>query len=347
MVVLLKESWCIVSPTLEPRYQICARLHKKQVPDDSGAYYGADIGEERDPPGQIRQTKQLYKAINPLKHTLRTLRRYRIILEYFPFTLKESGVTRELAIVLRDASIAHGKAATSAKFLHPDMSNRNIMFKRNGNGSVEGYLIDWDLSMDLTLAYDQSTGIQPERMGTWQFLAIRLVQPNETGKPLIQDRIDGVESFYHLILWMALRYTAHQLDSATLTHMSHRNFDAMYKDPETGEVDIGTMRRANMKSGDLSDEAKFANGGIREVLLQMRHVLCQRYIDPEDAFGNSKKFEAQRKAAEVKKVEGLKALEDPNWLPNLLNGVLEEEKVDWVTNEARVDHGLGKYPSNP
>ncbi|KAG5732682.1 hypothetical protein E4T56_gene16821 [Termitomyces sp. T112] len=283
MVVLLKESWCIVSPTLEPRYQICARLHKK------------------DPPGQIRQTKQLDKAINPLKHTLRTLRRYRIILEYFPFTLKEFGVTRELAIVLRDASIAHGKAATSAKFLHPDMSNRNIMFKRNGNGPQRYNLSEW---------------------------------------------VPGSSSRSDWCCQMKLESHSSKIELMTSNRFII-NFDAMYKDPETGEVDIGTMRRANMKSGDLSDEAKFANGGIREVLLQMRHVLCQRYIDPEDAFGNSKKFEAQRKAAEVKKVEGLKALEDPNWLPNLLNGVLEEEKVDWVTNEARVDHGLGKYPNPP
>ncbi|KAH0584825.1 hypothetical protein H2248_008103 [Termitomyces sp. 'cryptogamus'] len=105
--------------------------------------------------------------MNPLKLTLRTLRHYRIILEYFLFTLQEFGITRELAIVLRDASIAHDKAATSTKFLHPDISNRDIMLKRNADRTVEGYLIDWDLSMDLTLAYDQSTGIQPERMGTW------------------------------------------------------------------------------------------------------------------------------------------------------------------------------------
>ncbi|KAG5348421.1 hypothetical protein C0989_010559, partial [Termitomyces sp. Mn162] len=105
MVVLLKDIWRIFSPTIEPRHQIYARLHKKRVPDDSGAYHGANIGEEKDLPRRIRQTKQLDKAINPLKLTLRTLRHYRIILEYFRFTLQEFGITRELTVVLRDASI--------------------------------------------------------------------------------------------------------------------------------------------------------------------------------------------------------------------------------------------------
>ncbi|KAG5336858.1 hypothetical protein C0989_011740, partial [Termitomyces sp. Mn162] len=178
--------------------------------------------------------------------------------------------------------------------------------------------------------------------GTWQFLAIRLVQPNETGKPLIQDRIDDVESFYHVFLWMALRYTAHKLNSAMLTTRLHENFDVMYKDPKTGERYIGSARSSNMISGYLNDEAGFANGGIQEVLLQMRHVLYQRYIDPEYAFGNSRELEAERKAAKVKKVEGLKALEDFNWLPNLLNEVIDDDLDDWVTNEARVDHILGK-----
>ncbi|KAG5349524.1 hypothetical protein C0989_003312, partial [Termitomyces sp. Mn162] len=180
--------------------------------------------------------------------------------------------------------------------------------------------------------------------GTWQFLAIRLVQPNETGKPLIQDRIDDVESFYHVFLWMALRYTAHELNSAMLTHRLHEIFDAMYKDPETGEADIGTARSSNIMSGYLSLKARFANDGILTVLRRMQAILSQRYNDPEEYFRNDKKFEAERKAAKVKKAEGLKALEDSNWLPNLLNEVLDDEMIDWVTNETRVDHVLGKPP---
>ncbi|KAH0579348.1 hypothetical protein J132_10303 [Termitomyces sp. J132] len=329
MIVLLKISWLIASPTLKYRHEIDARLHRYQVPNDPGVYHG--VGKEKDPQ-QTRQTQRLDKAINPLELILRTLRHYRIIAEYWPFTLKEFGVTRELAVVLRDASIAHSKAATSAKFLHPDISNRNIMFKRNAAGTVEGYLIDWDLSLDLTLAYDQSTEVQPERMGTWQFLSIRSVQMNETGKPLTQDRIDDVESVYHLMLWMALRYTAHELKSTALTYMLGENFDPIDKDPH--------VRRSNMESGVLNGEARFSNHGIRTVLRRMRFVLCQRYIDPQSVFEDDKEFEAQRKAAEVEKTEALKALDDCNWLPNLLNAALDDDKIDWECNKGHVNHVL-------
>ncbi|KAG5732696.1 hypothetical protein E4T56_gene16808 [Termitomyces sp. T112] len=308
------------------------------------AHLGADIGKENDGL-HTTQTKRCLKDVEKtLEISLRTFRHYRIVLEYLPYSLEDFEDTREVAIVFQDASIGHGTAATEAKVLHRDISNGNIMFKRHADGTVQGYLIDWDLSLDLTLASDQSAEAQPERTGTWQFLAIRLVQPNETGKPLIQDRIDDVESFYHVFLWMALRYTAHKLNSAMLTTRLHENFDVMYKDPKTGERYIGSARSSNMISGYLNDEAGFANGGIQEVLLQMRHVLYQRYIDPEYAFGNSRELEAERKAAKVKKVEGLKALEDFNWLPNLLNEVIDDDLDDWVTNEARVDHILGKPP---
>ncbi|KAH0579077.1 hypothetical protein H2248_003233 [Termitomyces sp. 'cryptogamus'] len=344
-LVLLKDTWRVLSPTLKPEHEIYEKLHKNQVPNIPQAHLGADIGKENDGL-HTTQTKRCLKAVEKtLEITLRTFCHYRIVLEYLPYSLEDFENTREVIIVFRDASIGHGKAAQQAKVLHRDISNGNIMFKRRADGTVQGYLIDWDLSLDLTLASDQSTEAQPERTGTWQFLAVRLVQRNKTGKPLIQNRIDDVESFYHVILWLALRYTAHELDSGTLTHLLHENFDAMYKDPKTGETYIGTARRSNMKSGDLSAQAGFTNGGIKEVLRQMRHVLCQRYTNPKDTFGSSQKFEAERKVAEVKKAAGLKALEDSDWLPNLLDELLAHEKVDWVNNEARVDHVLQKSPN--
>ncbi|KNZ77510.1 hypothetical protein J132_05258 [Termitomyces sp. J132] len=341
-LVLLKDTWRVVSPTLKSEHEIYEQLHKKQVPNIPQAHLGADIGKENDGL-HTTQTKRCLKDVEKtLEISLRTFRHYRIVLEYLPYSLEDFENTREMTIVFRESSIGHGTAATEAKVLHRDISNGNIMFKRHADGTVQGYLIDWDLSLDLTLASDQSAEAQPERTGTWQFLAIRLVQPNETGKPLIQDRIDDVESFYHVFLWMALRYTAHELNSAMLAHRLHENFDAMYKDPETGEADIGTARSSNIMSGYLSLKARFANDGILTVLRRMQVILSQRYNDPEEYFRNDKKFEAERKAAKVKKAEGLKALEDSNWLPNLLNEVLDDEMIDWVTNETRVDHLLVK-----
>ncbi|KAG6892047.1 hypothetical protein C0995_005816, partial [Termitomyces sp. Mi166 len=74
---------------------------------------------------------------------------------------------------------------------------------------------------------------------------------------------------------MALRYTAHILDSEHLTSSLRENFDASYRDRE-GKPYIGTARIANMKSGHLIDEAHFANAGIEFILQEMRRALSQR-----------------------------------------------------------------------
>ncbi|KAG6892829.1 hypothetical protein C0995_002326, partial [Termitomyces sp. Mi166 len=180
--------------------------------------------------------------------------------------------------------------------------------------------------------------------GTWQFLAIRLLEPNQ-GESVVQDRIDDVESFYHLLLWMALRYTAHILDSEHLTSSLRENFDASYRDRE-GKPYIGTARIANMKSGHLIDEAHFANAGIESVLQGMRRVLCERYTDPKVSFKNATDSVAQRQRelAEVAKEAYLKTLENPQWLTDLFREVLDNKEIDWEANRGRVNHKLMKPP---
>ncbi|KAG6893413.1 hypothetical protein C0995_000622 [Termitomyces sp. Mi166 len=221
------------------------------------------------------------------------------------------------------------------------------MFKRDkGNrDKVQGYLIDWDLSLDLALVDAGSAEAQPERTGTWQFLAIRLLESDQ-GEPVVQDRIDDVESFYHLLLWMALRYTAHTLTPWNLTVLLHQNFDASYQDPETGEYSIGSTRPSNMESGYLIKKACFANAGIESVLQGMRRVLCERYTDPKVSFKNATDSVAQRQRelAEVAKEAYLKRLENPQWLPDFLREVLDNKEIDWEANRGRVNHKLMKPP---
>ena len=181
--------------------------------------------------------------------------------------------------------------------------------------------------------------------GTWQFLAIRLVEPDATGEPLIQNRIDDVESFYHLALWLALKYTPHELDSGALTDTLRDNFAVMNRHPETGHARIGNARSSDMKSGDLASKANFANMGIRIVLQRARDTLSQRYIRPERVYeGDDSEQKKKRETAEADKAKGLKALEDTMWLPNLLNKILEDTTINWDANGARVRHVLQKFP---
>ncbi|KAG6876146.1 hypothetical protein C0992_000697, partial [Termitomyces sp. T32_za158] len=183
MIVLLKDSWRI-SPTLKPEHEIYARLHRNNVQNIPKVYHGADIGSENSK--HLTQTKLwLGKTAKPLGSTLHTLRHYRIVLEYLPFTLEESEIAQEMFAIIRDASIgmwlvdniylktlligyaidyiARFDAVTKAKVLNRDTSNSNIRFKRKQDGTTQGYLVDWDLSLDLDLADEKSAEAQPER----------------------------------------------------------------------------------------------------------------------------------------------------------------------------------------
>ncbi|KAG6883141.1 hypothetical protein C0993_007622 [Termitomyces sp. T159_Od127] len=142
---------------------------------------------------------------------------------------------------------------------------------------------------------------------------------------------------------MALRYTCHILDAADLTVQLHHNFDARYRNPETGEHIMATARTPNMDAGVLFRQAKFANGGIKDVLQAMQQVLRERYTEPEIDFRISQ--EKERTEAIAKKESALKTLEDPRWLPDLLSTCLQDERNDWKTNAERVKHELAKFPN--
>ncbi|KAG6887787.1 hypothetical protein C0992_010739 [Termitomyces sp. T32_za158] len=338
MVVFLKDSWRVVSPTLKPEHEIYAKLHEHNVANIPRVYHGADIGNVDS--NHLTQTKLwLGKIAKPFELALQTHRHYRIVLEYLPFTLDESEIPRETINIIREASIAYGDAATKARVLHRDISNGNIMFRRKQDGTIQGYLVNWDLSLDLDLAGEKSTEVQPERMGAWQFLAIRLLEPDQ-GKPLVQNRIDDDESFYHLTLWMALRYTVHALPSGTLTRLLRDNFDAR---PETVQPFLASARRPNMKSGDLIEQARFANAGVEIVLQGLRYVLRERYTNPAREFGDLKVTAQERNEAEVRKAVKTSMLEkDPYWLPNTLADYLRDGEIDWSANAGRFKHSLTK-----
>ncbi|KAG6844034.1 hypothetical protein H0H87_010446, partial [Tephrocybe sp. NHM501043] len=147
-LVLLKDTWRIVSPSLKPEHEIYAKLKEHEVTHIPEVYQGADVGSDTDS-HHITQTA-LWAEKFELDISLRTLRHYRMVLEYLPYKLEQFNTTTELVGALRDASLAHSKAATDAQVLHRDISVGNIMMKRV-DGVLRGYLIDWDLSLDMSL----------------------------------------------------------------------------------------------------------------------------------------------------------------------------------------------------
>ncbi|KAG6838826.1 hypothetical protein C0991_008079 [Blastosporella zonata] len=195
---------------------------------------------------------------------------------------------------------------------------------KEGQGVMQGYLIDWDLSLD-----GEKAGVENERTGTWQFLAVRLFEKTKDGAVPIQNRIDDVESFFHVATWIALRHTSHGLNGEALATILHHNFDASIH--IDGAIFATQYRRLSMQTGDLIRTAKFKNPGISAVLQGMSLTLREQYTSTWEPEGDDAAL-AKWKSDDEYRLKVLERLADPQWLEKLLRRFLDDQKIDCSTH---------------
>ena len=186
-------------------------------------------------------------------------------------------------------NVAHDDAFYEADVLHRDISVGNVIILNNGTG----LLIDWDLckimnpeSENEEQAVERTvskhcyldTKIDFEK-GTWQFAAARLLLGNN-GPP--HNREDDLESFYHVVNWMALRYTSHSLVSPMLTIELQQIFDYSYRLPGGTAVGGGAKLNA-LLSGGTNKRAKFQSLPLAKLLEAIRKLVAVRYNDNPDS----------------------------------------------------------------
>ncbi|KAF8491969.1 hypothetical protein BU17DRAFT_59616, partial [Hysterangium stoloniferum] len=138
----------------------------------------------------------------------------------------------------------HGDAYDKAEILHRDISSGNILITATGGG----LLIYWDLCKILKHIHQGQA--HTERTGTWQFMSARLlVVPTPGQQPAIPDRADDLESFFYVLVWIALRYTKHGFFKSALTDMLHAAFDHHYLGP-AGAAKGGGRKKAEVQTSD-------------------------------------------------------------------------------------------------
>ncbi len=115
-----------------------------------------------------------------------------------------------LSSISDDLSLqAHVWVSCVAEILHRDISINNVMIRRNADGSVDGVLCDWDLSLDLKFAKSSSYSA-PDIVGTPPFMSIdRLLAISPETRPSTLDnhrQEHDLESFFYLlVLFVATR----------------------------------------------------------------------------------------------------------------------------------------------
>jgi hypothetical protein len=116
-------------------------------------------------------------------------------------------------------------------------------------------------------------------------MAARLTIENEPGTPpLFPNREDDMESFWHVLLWIALRHCDHRMDGVQLADALGSLFDHKYI-AETGRAYSGGYKRDSLKSQLHIAEMKLASKVLRTILVNTAQVLAIRYPNSEDQRG--------------------------------------------------------------
>jgi hypothetical protein len=166
--VLLKDSWRVLMPGIQPEGDIYQRLHEQRVPNIPRYLVAGDVGDDTHHRSRTDEVIDKYVTPHPC-WKITPHRHYRIVLGTIGRRLVEFKYTKEfvsamhaalkgeitmfLAVSLRSLTriIAH-EAAYGAGILHRDISAGNILIvgKEELNSedlNIEGgMLIDWDLS---------------------------------------------------------------------------------------------------------------------------------------------------------------------------------------------------------
>ena len=161
--------------------------------------------------------------------------------------------------------------------------------------------------------------------GTWQFAAARLLLSKPNQSP--HNREDDLESFYHVLNWMALRYTSHTLNSQPLTSELQRIFDYSYRS-ENGRAEGGRAKRDALSNGYTNEEANFQNLPLAMLLENIRILVAVRYQTKPKS--DAERSEIDRSMNKLRKREEFTSL----FAEALMND------QDWDANGARVDHQL-------
>ncbi|KAF8634180.1 hypothetical protein AX17_004271 [Amanita inopinata Kibby_2008] len=207
----------------ERGWDSCMRRPSQEVVDEaksllgeSQEYWEVSLGEDHenvphlvegaDIVGHITRTQDA--AVDwgkPYMKSLRKLQHYILVVEEYGRPLTSFRSSRELLSAVDDAAIAHQQAQDKARILHRDISAGNIIITEEGRG----LLIDWESAMSLTQNLNE----------------LSVCGRHDIPKPGPHERLDDIESFYHVPPRVVLRFVQHGLKPEALAFYLNIFFD--------------------------------------------------------------------------------------------------------------------------
>ncbi|GBE81226.1 predicted protein [Sparassis crispa] len=267
-LAFLKDTWRPDSANVHPEREVYERLYRSGVQKHVATLIcGGDV----DLNPQKTRTQEFNDDLMGRIH-------YRIVVKEVGRPLEDYANVREMIIVICHAIRAHHDAWIRAEILHRDVSIGNVLMDQDpdaqgyltGTQPCLGFLNDWDLSKykeDL----DGSSG-QKGRSGTWQFMsALLLKYPYK--RPEVSD---DLESFVHLVRWLALKYHPHSLSgSALLQQHVEITYDSCVR-TQSGHYVGGHEKFLHLKGGMLPF-AVSGNPALTNLLNSLAQLCHEHY----------------------------------------------------------------------
>jgi len=206
-------------------------------------------------------------------------------------------------------------------------------------------------------------------------MAARLIIVHQPGTPLpIPNRDDDLESFWHVLLWVALRRCDHKLPSSNIVASLRNLFDDMYTD-ETGQTKGGDNKLELLNSQKLIVAMKLGNRLLHHIFVATATILAARYpeSDEKEAQLNEvgkiwtmvqsenphlQELSELNKAMKYHILEidetlddvypiwkGRRTLQDVRWVERIFDQALNDPMANWDTGADNIDRALPRNAS--
>ncbi|KAI0368951.1 hypothetical protein BV20DRAFT_1021386 [Pilatotrama ljubarskyi] len=255
--VYLKDAWRVVMDGIEKEGVVLEKLRKKEIS------YVPTLMCHGDIVGQETVSQAVWPKYHPGQECkLKRHQHYRLVVKEVGKPLDQFSRGLELVLALWCCITAHAQAY-QAGIIHRDISAGNLLLYKGSAGWV-GLLNDWELSKELEQQMEE--GRQPDRTGTWQFMSAFAL--NEHTKTIVIQ--DELESFFHVLLYIAVRLLPHNCEDSAVPQFLYDYFDDFSAHPTghgCGATKYGVMCGGVIPLGAYNRKKTGAKGGKLNFLL--------------------------------------------------------------------------------
>jgi len=172
--------------------------------------------------------------------------------------------------------------------------------------------------------------------GTWQFMAaLLLMSPH----PLVHELADDLESFLHVLSWVALCFMPHAWNPKRLSQCLQDVFDFSWVDAD-GTAQGGKHKKSFLLERDILT-AGLTNPKMNSLLLRLLTTFAARYQVPPVVFANDEGSQKEFESWTVNHAKKLKNLDSSDWMLATFQEALEDP-VAWPEADKSVANEVFK-----